>query len=63
MFGLNDQLSVLSVLALPGIFFWELSLGVYLMVKGFRPSPITASLLAHPGAPTLAATTAQAEAR
>jgi hypothetical protein len=22
-------------------FFWELSLGVYLVVKGFRPSPIT----------------------
>jgi hypothetical protein len=22
-------------------FFWELSLGIYLMVKGFRPSPIT----------------------
>jgi hypothetical protein len=22
-------------------FFWELSLGVYLIVKGFKPSPIT----------------------
>jgi hypothetical protein len=21
-------------------FFWELSLGIYLMVKGFKPSPI-----------------------
>jgi hypothetical protein len=25
-------------------FFWELSLGIYLMVKGFRPAPITAGL-------------------
>ncbi len=25
-------------------FFWELSLGVYLIVKGFRPAPITAGL-------------------
>jgi Domain of unknown function (DUF4386) len=25
-------------------FFWELSLGVYLIVKGFRPSPITAGM-------------------
>jgi hypothetical protein len=23
-------------------FFWELSLGIYLTVKGFKPSPITA---------------------
>lgn len=27
-------------------FFWELSLGIYLIVKGFKPSPITAELLA-----------------
>jgi Domain of unknown function (DUF4386) len=25
-------------------FFWELSLGIYLMVKGFNPSPITDGL-------------------
>jgi hypothetical protein len=43
MFGLAGQTSVVSALALPGIFFWELSLGVYLMVKGFRPVPILAS--------------------
>jgi len=24
--------------ALPGIFFWELTLGTYLIVKGFKPS-------------------------
>ncbi len=45
MFGVNDQFSVLSLIALPGIFFWELSLGIYLMVKGFNPSPITAGLV------------------
>ena len=44
IFGVADQLSALSGLAVAGIFFWELSLGVYLMVKGFRPSPITAGL-------------------
>jgi hypothetical protein len=26
-------------------FFWELSLGVYLIVKGFRPSPVTAGMV------------------
>jgi len=31
-----------SVLALPEI-AWELSLGIYLIVKGFRPSPILAA--------------------
>ncbi len=46
MFGVNDQFSVLSLIALPGIFFWELSLGVYLVVKGFKPSPITAGMAA-----------------
>jgi hypothetical protein len=40
LFGLNQQTSVLSALTLPGIFFWELSLGIYLMVKGFKQSPI-----------------------
>jgi len=28
------------------IFVWELSLGIYLVVKGFRPSPITAGMAA-----------------
>jgi Domain of unknown function (DUF4386) len=55
MFGLNEQFSVLSTLALPGIFFWELSLGVYLMVKGFKPAPILTSPPAA-GVPALAVT-------
>lgn len=45
LFGINEQLSVLSTLALPGIFFWELSLGLYLAIKGFKPAPITADLV------------------
>jgi hypothetical protein len=32
-----------QVIATVPEFFWELSLGIYLMVKGFRPSPITAT--------------------
>ncbi|WP_372594213.1 DUF4386 domain-containing protein [Actinotalea sp.] len=55
VFGLNEQVSTLSTLALPGIFFWELSLGIYLMVKGFKPAPILASPVANP-APSLAVT-------
>ena len=45
LFGVNEQSSLLSSLSLPGIFFWELSLGLYLTIKGFRPSPITADLV------------------
>ncbi len=51
LFGLNGQFSLLTLVALPGIFFWELSLGVYLVVKGFRPSPITAELLGADAVP------------
>ena len=35
-FGLNDQLSPLSALAVVGIFLWELSLGLHLVTRGFR---------------------------
>ena len=64
MFGLNDLVSGMTVVTLPGIFFWELSLGVYLMVKGFRPSPVTAGLLAADHAATVpAAPTTMAVAR
>jgi hypothetical protein len=38
-------------------FLWELSLGIYLMVKGFRPSPITAGLMS-PGVAVPAAAVA-----
>jgi hypothetical protein len=38
--GLNEGTSVWTVLATLPIFIWELSLGVWLLVKGFRPSPV-----------------------
>jgi Domain of unknown function (DUF4386) len=46
MFGHNDQVSVLSAIAVIPIFFWELSLGVYMVVKGFKPSTLTATTVA-----------------
>ena len=39
-----DAGSAPQVIATIPEFFWELSFGIYLMVKGFRPSPITAGL-------------------
>ncbi|GAA3870088.1 hypothetical protein GCM10022381_11660 [Leifsonia kafniensis] len=50
MFGVNDRTSALSALAALPIALWEFSLGVYLVVKGFKPSPITAGMVAD-GAP------------
>jgi Domain of unknown function (DUF4386) len=46
MFGINHLGSVWSTIAVAPIFVWELSLGVYLVVKGFKPSPITAGMAA-----------------
>jgi hypothetical protein len=40
--GVNEQVSVLSGIALPLIFFWELSVGLWLTFKGFRPSAVAA---------------------
>jgi hypothetical protein len=40
MFGLTDHGSAWWAVAAP-IFVWELSLGLYLVIKGFKPSPIT----------------------
>lgn len=46
LFGLWDRISAPSgILAIP-IAAWEFSLGVYLAVKGFRPSPVTARMVA-----------------
>jgi hypothetical protein len=41
LFGGIEPGSGLQVIATIPEFFWELSLGIYLIVKGFRPSPIT----------------------
>ena len=40
MFGVIDQGGTAQGLATIPEFFWELGLGIYLTVKGFRPSPI-----------------------
>ncbi len=40
MFDLIERESVLQGIATIPEFVWELSLGIYCIVKGFRPSPI-----------------------
>jgi hypothetical protein len=39
MFGLYEQISVFGAIVTLPIFFWELSLGIWLIVKGFKTSP------------------------
>lgn len=46
LFGLWDQASVPSAIATLPIAVWEFSLGVWLVVKGFKPSAITAGMTA-----------------
>jgi hypothetical protein len=45
LFGLVERVSALPAIATLPIALWEFSLGVYLVVKGFRPSPITAGMV------------------
>jgi hypothetical protein len=60
LFGLYEQVSGWSALATLLEFVWELSLGIWLIVKGFNPSPVTAGDAPHIGvderSPALAAT-------
>ncbi len=44
LFRGNDPVTVLAAIATVPIFLWELSLGLWLVVKGFKPSPITADM-------------------
>jgi hypothetical protein len=44
LFDVIEPGSGAQVIATVPEFFWELSLCIYLMVKGFKPSPITAGL-------------------
>lgn len=44
LFGINEQVSTWSLIALVPIFLWEFSLGVWLVVKGFRPAAVAALL-------------------
>jgi len=50
MFGVIDRVGSVALIAALPIFVWELSLGIYLVVKGFRPCPITDAMRAA-GAP------------
>jgi len=43
VFGLTEQGSIWFAPGGTLIFVWELSVGIYMTVKGFRPSPITAT--------------------
>ena len=46
LFGGIGQISAVAALAALPIAAWEFSLGVWLVVKGFKPSPITAEMTA-----------------
>jgi hypothetical protein len=45
LFGLTDAGSGAQILASMPEFFWELGFGVYLIVKGFKPSAVTADMV------------------
>ena len=49
MFGLTEHGSAWWIVVAP-IFVWDLSLGLYLVIKGFKPSAITAGLAIAPSA-------------
>jgi hypothetical protein len=50
LFRTDHQITVLAVGFLP-VAAWEFSLGVWLVVKGFRPSPLTTAMTATDSAP------------
>jgi Domain of unknown function (DUF4386) len=51
LLGIIEPDSALKNLAAGPEFVWELSLGIYLMVKGFKPSPITTGMAAASAPP------------
>jgi hypothetical protein len=44
LFRSNERVTALAAIATVPVFLWELSLGVWLVVKGFQPCPITAGM-------------------
>jgi Domain of unknown function (DUF4386) len=57
--GINEQVSAWSVIALLPIFAWELSLGLWMAIKGFKPSaPLMAAAAAQSGSPSGSTTAA-----
>jgi hypothetical protein len=51
LFGIVERISTATGLLVIPIGFWELALGVYLVVKGFKPSPLTAPPMPAAGSP------------
>jgi hypothetical protein len=60
LFGVFEPGSVLGGLMVVPEFIWELALGIYLIVKGFKPS---AAVLSEPDATDLKATGEKSLAR
>jgi hypothetical protein len=58
MFGIWEQVSLPAGIATVPIALWEVSLGVWLVVKGFRPSPITTGMTAAEARPEMLVVTA-----
>jgi Domain of unknown function (DUF4386) len=52
VFGIFGQFSSVALIAALPVALWEFSLGVWLVVKGFKPSPITAGMEAATTPPT-----------
>jgi hypothetical protein len=54
MFDVTERASTLQGIATIPEFFWELSLGIYCVVKGFRQSPVLATdgTVGVPGSPS-----------
>ena len=49
-FGVFDRVSPIALVALLPIAVWELSLGIYLTVKGFKPAAVAALVRRSTGA-------------
>ncbi len=54
IFGAFGQISPVATIAALPIALWEFSLGVWLVVRGFSPSPVTAGLVPGTGTETTA---------
>ena len=49
MFDVIERGGTVQGIATIPEFIWELSFGIYLIVKGFKPSPLTSDSLSEPG--------------
>ena len=61
--GINDRVSLWSAIGLPGIFFWELTLGLWMTFKGFnRSAPLMVAAAAEAGSAKASTTAARQQA-